>query len=123
MRRKKHTNTLRRARARPLAQVDPCHLWTPVAPEEYVPPEDVLFDQIWDPNIVSRSSSPPLPSASLSSNMVSPSNIVCHSRGGGGLVPDTDELIKEFAGVVSQDKVRRELRGAGGDAVAAMPAV
>lgn len=38
--------------------------------------------------------------------MVSLSNIVSHTRAGGSHVPDTDELLKEFAGVVSQDKVR-----------------
>lgn len=51
--------------------------------------------------------------------MVSSSNIVSHSRGGGGPVPDADGLVKEFAGAVSQDKVRscvmRFGRGSGGD--------
>lgn len=67
-----------------LRQVDPMNLPSPVPSEDYVPPEDVVYEQVWDPSAMS----PPA------------------SRGSGSS-PDLDDLVKDFAGAVSHDKVRR----------------
>ncbi|CAN0503288.1 unnamed protein product, partial [Ectocarpus sp. 12 AP-2014] len=61
-------------------QVDPLNLPVPVSSEDYVPPEDVLFEQVWDPSVV-------VPSPK-----------------GKGTPRELAELVKEFAGVVSHDK-------------------
>ncbi|CAB1113455.1 unnamed protein product [Ectocarpus sp. CCAP 1310/34] len=61
-------------------QVDPLNLPVPVSSEDYVPPEDVLFEQVWDPSVV-------VPSPK-----------------GKGAPRELAELVKEFAGVVSHDK-------------------
>lgn len=52
-----------------------------VSREEYVPPEDVVFDQVWDPSCVRTVSKR-------------------------ATVPNPDDLVQEFAGAVSHDKVR-----------------
>ncbi|CAM9651574.1 unnamed protein product, partial [Ectocarpus sp. 8 AP-2014] len=61
-------------------QVDPLNLPVPVSSEDYVPPEDVLFEQVWDPSVV----------------VPSPKGV--------GAPRELAELVKEFAGVVSHDK-------------------
>lgn len=61
--------------------MDPSNLPVAVSSEEYVPPEDVLFEQVWDPNV--------MPPASKH-----------------GTAPNPYDLAEEFAGVVSHDKVR-----------------
>lgn len=59
-------------------QVDPANLCASVSKEEYVPPEDVEFEQVWAPL-------PLLPNGQQSQA--------------------PEELVLEFADVVSQDKV------------------
>lgn len=60
----------------------------PVPNEDYTPPEDVLFEQVWDPSVMMPAAEDaPVP-------------------------PDPDELVEEFAGAVSHDKVRVTLRRA-----------
>jgi len=54
----------------------------PVPSEDYTPPEDVLFEQVWDPSTMT-------PAAE-----------------GAPVPPDPDELVEEFAGAVSHDMVR-----------------
>lgn len=58
------------------------NLPVPVSSEDYEPPEDVLFEQVWDPSVVAPSPK------------------------GVGAPKDLAELVKEFAGIVSHDKVR-----------------
>lgn len=64
-----------------LPQVDPLNLPVAVSSEDYVPPEDVLFDQVWDPSVM-------LPTSKRAT------------------APNLDDLVEEFAGAVSHDKVR-----------------
>ncbi len=66
----------------PSPQVDPSNMPVPVPSEDYAPPEDVLFEQVWDPSAM-------MPAAE-----------------GAPVPPDPDELVEEFAGAVSHDKVR-----------------
>lgn len=80
--------------------MDPLNLPVPVSSEDYVPPEDVLFEQVWDPSVV-------VPSPK-------------------GVDPPRDlaELVKEFAGVVSHDKVRETVacfKGGGRDVCCGTP--
>ena len=63
------------------SQVDPLNLPTAVSSEDYVPPEDAEFEQVWDPSLT-------LPSSE-----------------GASAPPDPATLIEEFENVVSQDKV------------------
>lgn len=65
--------------------MDPLNLPVPVSSEDYVPPEDVLFEQVWDPSVV----------------VPSPKGV--------GAPRELAELVIEFAGVVSHDKVRETL--------------
>lgn len=63
-------------------QVDPLNLCTPVPSEEYIPPEDVIFEQVWSP-------------------------IVAGSvQGEDAISSDPDDLAEDFRGAISYDKVR-----------------
>lgn len=71
-------------------QVDPSNLPTPVSSEEYIPPEDVPFEQVWAP----------LPATE-----------------NGRRDQYLDLLVKDFAGVVSHDKVQRRWAALDPDAI------
>lgn len=58
------------------------NLPTAVPSEDYVPPEDVEFEQVWDPSLMLSSSE------------------------GAPAPPDPGVLVEEFVSVVSEDKVR-----------------
>lgn len=80
-------------------QVDPLNLPVAVSSEDYVPPEDVVFEQVWDPSCVRTVSKRPT-------------------------APNPEDLVEEFAGAVSHDKVRGTtpccgvfLQGVGGNEV------
>ena len=61
--------------------MDPKHLCPAIPSEEYTAPEDVLFEQVWDPQVL----------------------VPCERLGRNPL--DPNELVQEFAGSVSHDKV------------------
>lgn len=62
-------------------QVDPSNLPVAGPSEDYVTPDDVQFEQVWDPSLL-------LPSSE-----------------GAAAPPDPGALVDEFKGVVSHDKV------------------
>lgn len=62
-------------------QVNPLNLPVAGSSEDYVPPEDVQFEQVWDPSVM-------LPSSE-----------------GAAAPPDPGVIVEEFKGAVSHDKV------------------
>lgn len=72
--------------ARVSPQVDPSNLPDTGPSEDYVPPEDVQFEQVWDPSVM-------LPSSE-----------------GATAPPDPGVLVAEFEGAVSHDKVGRNAK-------------
>lgn len=61
--------------------MDPINLCPAVPNKNYTAPEDVMFEQVWDPKVMS-------PPVGVGLNQRNP-----------------DELVQEFSGAVSHDKV------------------
>lgn len=61
--------------------MDPINLCPAVPSKDYTAPEDVMFEQVWDPKVMS-----------------SPAGVGLSGR-------DPAELVEEFSGAVSHDKV------------------